>query len=371
MNNRTLDLADFAQSNKLNLSVFEKSNLSEGLMTHEQFAMQYPSVEVFSKANLEKFTADAIATKNPEIISKAKEEIALLKAKRVLVPTSEGTKIATIYFRGDNKNNIISHDDDFVDIQKGKIENELSPQKHTANLIEKAEGEDTIEKGITDGLSYDSTLKVKKTGAQIKTALANLQSFLEGKVSEMKRALDSALADFDIKPTNTAKIYVAGSYYGSDTFGMDYKTFPWGATYCNESDGSSKGIDMPEYPGLKTATSQQEASDRSKYNEMVNQCMENCVDIMTCKVLRNSLEDKQSYELSVRQLQILGFGTEAVAEEKIEKGGYVTKSPVKEDDGGFDKELEAIRALKKKKAEDNEEETEEEDNDENGETTED
>jgi hypothetical protein len=221
-------------------------------------------------------------------------------------------------------------------------------------------------------LTYDSTLKIKKTGAQIKTALSNLQTFLEGKVSEMKRSLDTMVDGFDMKPTNEPRIYVAGTYYGADTFGMDFKTFPWEATYCNESDGSSKGIDMPSYPGLKTPISKEEATSRSKYNQLVELCMENCVDIITCKVLRNSLEDKQSYELSVRQLQTLGFGAEPKAEE-IEKGGegYVTKSPVKEDDGTFDKELEAIRALKAKKKENIEEETEEEDNDENGETTED
>jgi hypothetical protein len=310
-NLETLSLEDF--SNRLNKGVFKVTALSQNLLTQEQFEKAYPDVVLYSKESLAKFVSDLVKTKDKKAIQKGMSELNSIHSKRIVVLDSENTpKVATIFF-SDLKNRIIPENDKFLEIQKGVLDNALLGN-YPEETLEKAintfepdelEGDD-IEKALMDSFRYDEKNRFKKKGKDIKERIGKLKSKLEGKISELKRRLDHEFEELSIKPTVSCTGYYAGSDCCIEDFGMDYKCFPYESVYYDDNVKSNSALNLGG--GLKAASSKEESQLRREWNELCRQLLSMCVDLKTADVLSDAMEDSKEYELTITQLQSLGFG---------------------------------------------------------------
>lgn len=168
-----------------------------------------------------------------------------------------------------------------------------------------------IEKSdIMNALSdYNTKLKFKKTGKEIKEQLQNVVlPELNANLSTAKQEADELLAECGTAPSHDVPEYWTGELH----IEMPYKYYEWDETRVPENSNAniiaSFSPDSYQKRCCKNApASQDEAEARCKYNEQVRKIANISTDIKACEIVSKNLKDNESVELSVRQLVSFKF----------------------------------------------------------------
>lgn len=168
-----------------------------------------------------------------------------------------------------------------------------------------------IEKSdIMNALSdYNTKLKFKKTGKEIKEQLQNVVlTELNANLATAKQEADELLAECGTAPSHDVPEYWTGELH----IEMPYKYYEWDETRVPENSNAniiaSFSPDSYQKRCCKNApASQDEAEARCKYNEQVRKIANISTDIKACEIVSKNLKDNESVELSVRQLVSFKF----------------------------------------------------------------
>lgn len=168
-----------------------------------------------------------------------------------------------------------------------------------------------IEKSdIMNALSdYNTKLKFKKTGREIKEQLQNVVlPELNANLATAKQEADELLAECGTAPSHDVPEYWTGELH----IEMPYKYYEWDETRVPENSNAniiaSFSPDSYQKRCCKNApASQDEAEARCKYNEQVRKVANISTDIKACEIVSKNLKDNESVELSVRQLVSFKF----------------------------------------------------------------
>lgn len=177
------------------------------------------------------------------------------------------------------------------------------------NPFDAAAKEADMEKSdIMNALSYQSEIKVSKTGKEIKKQVddvilpeltANLAVKENEATEKLKECGGAPTKDVDPWWTSDVKMDVG------------YKVYAWEETYFNPEEGGVAGSlsysDAEEKKAkVNCPTSKEEADCRRCYNDIVRAICSIKVDIKACEILKE-LNDDTTYELSPRQVLSLKF----------------------------------------------------------------
>ena len=177
------------------------------------------------------------------------------------------------------------------------------------NPFDAAAKEADLEKSdIMNALSYQSEIKVSKTGKEIKKQVddvilpeltANLAVKENEATEKLKECGGAPTKDVDPWWTSDVKMDVG------------YKVYNWEETYFNpEKDGVAGSLSYSDAEEKKVKancpTSKEEADCRRCYNDIVRAICNIKVDIKACEILKE-LNDGTTYELSPRQVLSLKF----------------------------------------------------------------
>lgn len=177
------------------------------------------------------------------------------------------------------------------------------------NPFDAAAKEADMEKSdIMNALSYQSEIKVSKTGKEIKKQVddvilpeltANLAVKENEATEKLKECGGAPTKDVDPWWTSDVKMDVG------------YKVYDWEETYFNPDKedvaGSLSYSDAEEKKAkVNCPTSKEEADCRRCYNDIVRAICNIKVDIKACEILKE-LNDGTTYELSPRQVLSLKF----------------------------------------------------------------
>lgn len=168
-----------------------------------------------------------------------------------------------------------------------------------------------IEKSdIMNALSdYNTKLKFKKTGKEIKERLQNVVlPELNANLATAKQEADELLTECGTAPSHDVPEYWTGELH----IEMPYKYYEWDETRVPENSNAniiaSFSPDSYQKRCCKNApASQDEAEARCKYNEQVCKIANISTDIKACEIVSKNLKDNESVELSVRQLVSFKF----------------------------------------------------------------
>lgn len=213
------------------------------------------------------------------------------------IRNARASQVNRIYSGFTNSKEVAENEED--KITKGK-EVEKNP-------FEIQDSEEKIEKSdIMDSMNYSGNIKVSKTGKEIKNQvdsiiLPELTTCLETKKIE---------ANNKIKDCGNAPTKEPDKYWTEGIkIDCDYKTYDWEETYIpreksvaintlSAKDAEEKFVNAP--------TTQEEATARREYNDIVRAICNTLVDIKACEILKE-LKDGTDYELTPRQIITFRF----------------------------------------------------------------
>jgi len=170
-----------------------------------------------------------------------------------------------------------------------------------------AEEADMEKSDIMDALSYQSDIKVSKTGKEIKDQVDTV--ILPDINADL--AVKEAEADEKLKDCGTAPTKDPDKYW-TDGIEMDcgYKIYDWNETYVPDNNSgnmmSSLSAEDAEAKKGNVPENQEQALCRREYNEIVRAICNIKVDIKACEILK-TLADNKEFELSPRQVLALRF----------------------------------------------------------------
>lgn len=178
------------------------------------------------------------------------------------------------------------------------------------NPFEKAvqdEEEDSISKSdIMNALDYGSSIKVIKTGKELKEQVTNvllpqLNAELEVKKSEATEKLSSC----GVAPNSTPDPW----WTRDIKIDCGFKVYDWNDTYIPREDSVScatlSASDAKDKLG-NVPENQEQANARRDYNDIVRSICNIYVDIKACEIL-SGLDDSKEYEMTPRQILTLQF----------------------------------------------------------------
>ena len=156
---------------------------------------------------------------------------------------------------------------------------------------------------------YDTKIKFKKTGKEIKTQLTTVViPALNANLSEAKTEANKTLQECGAAPTHDVPEYWTGDLH----IELDYKFYEWDETRVNKNTNAgiiaSFSPDSYEKRCCKNApATDEEAEARSCYNEQVRKIANITTDIKACEIVSKNIKDNESVELNVRQLVAFKF----------------------------------------------------------------
>ena len=167
------------------------------------------------------------------------------------------------------------------------------------NNIEKSDILDAIDRGRND-------IIISKTGKEIKNQIDTvLLPDLKTSLYLKQEEADEKLKDCGKAPTTTP------DKWWTSCLNIDcgYKIYLWSETYFSNSENkmvsSFSAEDAEEREG-NIPKSQEEATSRREYNDIVRDICDKKVDIRVCEALKQ-VSDKKEYGLTPRQILILKF----------------------------------------------------------------
>jgi hypothetical protein len=179
------------------------------------------------------------------------------------------------------------------------------------DYVNKAEDNDIEKSDILDAISYgDSAFKFKKSGKEIKDQINNIT--LPKKNSELAIQKANAVALLNKCGAAPAESVCKYWTHGLD-IDCDFKMYLWEECrmkpdYCKSNISSCiEWQNKDDNNDLNYAENEEQCHCRNKYNDTVNIICNILVDISTCNILLNNIDDSDDINLNVRQLSALCF----------------------------------------------------------------
>lgn len=198
------------------------------------------------------------------------------------------------------------------DAEEKDIELFLKACGDDADEIEKEKGEDAEEEDVkkSDIASAlgSGTIKIKKSGKEIKEQISNIiMPELNAKLAAKETEAANLLKECGNAPTEEVPCWC------TDEIKMDcgYKYYNWRESYFEENRDQRL---MPTFTAEDEAAKKgnrpadkAQAEARQRYNDTVRAICNIKVDIKTCEVMTSNLAEGTTYELSARQAIVLRF----------------------------------------------------------------
>jgi len=167
--------------------------------------------------------------------------------------------------------------------------------------------EDTIEKGLSDTLRYNSDMSVTKTGKEVREKVASAITIIKEKIVKTKERMEVIVDEVGEQPTEKP-------WFNSEDNPMskDYRTYNYNKTCYNcdkatVNQGSVAAYSETAGKSISGASSEDQAKLCSEYNQLVSKCYSMCNDLEIAEVFLRNFDDKKSYKLNIQQLKEFGF----------------------------------------------------------------
>lgn len=190
--------------------------------------------------------------------------------------------------------------------EKAVSEDEDSEEKKEDGKSEEEESEGVEKSDIMNSLDYGSSIKISKTGKEIKKQITEIVlPELNAELAVKKNEALEKLKDCGESPTKEPDTY----WTSGIKMDCGFKIYDWDETYVPRKEGVSvdtlsaedakdKHVNVPE--------NQEQADSRRCYNDTVRAVCNILVDIKACEIL-SSLKDGSEYELTPRQMTTFKF----------------------------------------------------------------
>lgn len=211
--------------------------------------------------------------------------------------TSDESKLT----KGDESEQIDGEENPFE--KAASEDEEKEPEKEEETEKEPSE----VEKSdIMNALDYGSSIKVSKTGKEIKKQITDVVlPELNAELAVKKNEANEKLKDCGSAPTKEPETY----WTAGIKMDCGHKVYDWEETYVPRKEGVSvdtlsaedaidKHVNVPE--------NQEQSNARRAYNDCVRAICNIMVDIKACEIL-GSLKDGTEYELTPRQMTTFKF----------------------------------------------------------------
>lgn len=167
-------------------------------------------------------------------------------------------------------------------------------------------GEETEKSHISEALMYSGDIKISKTGKEIKQKVDS--EILPKLNAELAKKESEALEK--VKECGKAPSEDPSPYWTNEVdINVGFKVYKWDETCLSCGNDriyeTLSAEDEKEKIG-NAASSAKEAENRREYNNIVMEICKIKTDIRACEVLQ-SLDDKKRFELTPRQILVLGF----------------------------------------------------------------
>jgi hypothetical protein len=282
MDNLFLDSEKF--SHRLNMSGF--TNIEKSYTTTE-FNSAFGADEFFvlEKAGIDAFIAkvsDAVGgtivkggfNDTPEVnnlIEKAKNDLKSLS--RILINDGPGTE-RVVYV-----------------MEKAKV----------VETLEKGESGDELEKSHIDAFEYSDKIVFKKSGKDIKEKFAAAKVEEQAENERYAKEIEDALEKCTMTPSEKPSLWGT-----REMITVPYKVFNWNQTYYSTDGGNVYDTSESE-ESCRACNTPEEAECNRMYNNAVYKWIDSCVELKTIDLYANNLDDKETYELTARQMLALKF----------------------------------------------------------------
>ena len=185
------------------------------------------------------------------------------------------------------------------EVDENPFEKAVSNEDMTEQDVEKSD--------IFYALNSGEGIKFSKTGKEIKDQVnASVIPALNAELATKTNEANTLLADCGNAPTKD----VDNWWTGDQKMDIPFKVYSWEQTCCDNGKAtlseSLSVTDAQESKPNNVPASKAEADTRNKYNDVVRNICNITVDLRACEMLQN-LKDKQTFELSARQLVAFGF----------------------------------------------------------------
>lgn len=163
---------------------------------------------------------------------------------------------------------------------------------------------------VYDAIEYSSNIKLTKTGKEIKDQLEKTVKPLHERMRDdyAKQATELLKVCGDA-PTQECDDWTFRNFPELKSVCM-FKVYTWREIdYYQENNATSAwGAMQVKAPQIDNpATSKDVSDNREKYNQLVRKYIGELVDIKTCDMLINNLKDKESIQLTPKQIVAFGF----------------------------------------------------------------
>ncbi len=174
----------------------------------------------------------------------------------------------------------------------------------------------SLEKGqLNEAFSYSDLkdIKIKKTGKEIKESMNKTIVHENSQIDMLNIKLELYKVK-DIDPTGIVSDYRLRGY-SRHSFGNLPKVYSYRQKYPEDyvKESQTEAISITSVSGFDSNTVQvQKVDDKTKsamnmYNDCVSRIIESMVEIKIAETIKGGMEDKKSYDLTVKQAGALGF----------------------------------------------------------------
>lgn len=153
---------------------------------------------------------------------------------------------------------------------------------------------------ITNMFGYgDSSIKIEKTGAEIKQSLEEIKSKNDIAKQSSYDKIELLVAEIGTQPTEDCERYSMEGL--EDKVGIMPKKYRWQEIYedCNVASNSL---------GISPQPTEQKPNEKKRaYNNEVDKYVDICVDNLQLDTMINNISLSKKYSLTIKQASVLGF----------------------------------------------------------------
>ena len=159
-----------------------------------------------------------------------------------------------------------------------------------------------LSKGMMSNVDFESSLRVSKTGKQVKEKLKDLLVEYLIQKNSLYREMDVLITVIGAQPLEAPEDYeLMGLREKIQTIPLKY---PYREIYPELDENQVGPVVVEEIPGMKKPTIQ---DLKKTYNSMVGKYLDKSVDCLLIKTTMDGVKDDKSYDLNVHLATKLGF----------------------------------------------------------------
>lgn len=154
---------------------------------------------------------------------------------------------------------------------------------------------------ITNMFGYgDSSIKIEKTGAEIKQSLEEIKSKNDIAKQSSYDKIELLVGEIGTQPTEECERYSMEGL--EDKVGIMPKKYRWQEIYQDDTSVVSNGLGISSQP-----TEQKPNEKKRAYNNEVDKYVDICVENIQLDTMINNINLTKKYSLTIKQASVLGF----------------------------------------------------------------